>query len=169
MFTIDGITWDYPCSIERVAEMTPSEISGMLLDKSYFNDVIGTYMQYTIRMAVPLDNRDKYETIYEALTEPVEGHTFVLPYNYSTITIVGRVESISDVYVRLPNGGAYWKGIQFTVVANSPSKEMGLTETITRGRSPMPDSATVEVGDVYERTANGWVKRNYADADNISY
>jgi hypothetical protein len=38
MFVLDGMSWDIPCDIERIAEMKASEISGMLLDKSYFND-----------------------------------------------------------------------------------------------------------------------------------
>ena len=40
IWSIDGLEWNVPCQIERTSEMTPSEISGMLLDKSYFNDVV---------------------------------------------------------------------------------------------------------------------------------
>ena len=169
MFTIDGIEWPYPCDIERVAEVTASDISGMLLDRSYFNDVIGTYLQYTITIAVPLDHRDDYSVIYEALTNPVDGHSFIVPYNQGMLTITGRVASVSDVYVRLPGGGTYWKGTKFTLIGNHPSKQMSLGEVLARGRSPLPEVAEMAVGDMYTYTENGWVKTEFVDADEIYY
>jgi hypothetical protein len=169
VFTIDGIQWPYPCAIERVAELTASEISGMLLDRSYFNDVLGTYLQYTVTIAVPLNNRDIYSTIYEMLTAPVDGHTFTLPYNQGTLTLTGRITNVSDVYVRLPENGQYWKGTRFTVIGNHPSKQMSLGEMIVRGRAPMPEVASVDIGDLYVYTANGWQPAEYDNADNMEW
>lgn len=170
MFSIDGLTWDIPCDIERTAEISASEISGMMLDKSYFNDVLGTYMKYTIKLAVPMNMKNEYIQIYEAITKPVDGHIFVLPYNGSTIMIAARVESISDVYVRLPGGGVYWKGIRFTAVSNYPSKTMTLNEAITAGRAPLPDIATPQIGDSYTYTEYGWMPaEQYEDADDTAY
>lgn len=169
MFTVDGIEWEYPCDINRVAEITPSDISGMLMDKTYFNDVLGTYMRYTVKIAVPFTAQNDYIAIYEALTSPVDGHTFVLPYNSSTITITGRVANVNDVYVRMPNGGVYWKGISFEVVANGPSKTMSLSQVITRGRAPLPDAATPSEGDTYVWMNGEWSVTSYEDADDIAY
>lgn len=158
MFTIDGLTWDIPCTIERTAEMTPSEISGMMLDKSYFNDVLGTYMSYTISIAVPLNTRGLYTQIYEIITTPADAHVMTLPYNDDTITITARITDISDVYVRLENGENYWRGIRFTAVSNYPSKEMTLGEVIERGMTPYPPINEAQIGDAYQWTANGWVE-----------
>jgi len=169
MFSIDGLTWNYPCQIERTAEVKPSEISGMLLDASYFNDVIGTYMSYTVSIAIPLNDREAYSDIYEALTDPVDGHSFILPYDQGQLTITGRVESVTDSFVRLPNGGKYWKGTTFTVIANHPTKEMGLSGVIARGHSPLPEQAEVQRGDVYTYGASGWVKTVYINADDVYY
>lgn len=170
MFSIDGLTWDIPCDIERTAEITPSEISGLMLDKSYFNDVLGTYMKYTIKLAVPVNMKDEYAQIYEAITNPADGHTFVLPYNDSTIMITARVESISDVYVRLANGGVYWKGIRFSIIANHPTKTFTLGEMVVMGRAPLPTISDPQIGDSYTYTASGWVPSvQYEDADDIAY
>lgn len=169
MWSVDGLSWPYPCDIERVAEVTPSEISGMLLDRTYFNDVLGTYMKYSVKVVVPLDRRDEYAPIYELLSNPVGDHTFVLPYSNDTITVVGRVANVSDVYVRLPNNRTYWKGMSFEVVANHPSKQLSLGEAIARGRAPLPDIAEPAIGAIYEYTAYGWVPSEYQDADNIEY
>lgn len=170
MITIDGIVWPIPCKITREAEIKPSEISGLLLDKSYFNDVIGTYMTYTISIAVPMDMRDQYAAIYEILTDPVDGHTFILPYNGSTVTITGRVENVQDEYVRLAGGGVYWRGTQFTVIANHPTKYYSLSEALTRGRAPLPEVSVPHEGDTWHYTDGAWVYGSgYDDADEIYY
>ena len=85
MFSIDRYSWPWPCDVERVSEMKPSKISGLMLDKNYFNDVLGTYMSYTVSIAVPPERRDEYTPLYECLTDPSDGHVFTLPYNQGTI------------------------------------------------------------------------------------
>lgn len=169
MFSVDGVMWPWPCAIERISEMKPSEISGMMLDRSYFNDVLGTYLRYTIKLTVPPSARDTYSQVYEILTDPVDAHAFLVPYNQGTLSLVGRVDSISDVYVRLPGGGHYWKGIQFSVTANHPSKQYTLNQLLARGRSPLPELAEVPVGAVYVYTSTGWQPADYGDADATYY
>lgn len=170
MFTIDDIAWPWPCSIEREAEVRPSEISGMMLDKSWFNDVVGTYMQYTVSVAIPLNQRDALTALYEQLTEPVDGHVFVLPYNQTSITVTGRVEIVSDACVRLSNGGKFWRDLTFTITANHPTKAMGLYEAIMRGRSPVPEIMQPAEGDTYVWYSGRWSKSaSYPNADVIAY
>lgn len=170
MFTIDGLTWNVPCDITRVAEMTASDISGLMLDKSYFNDVIGTYMTYTIKIAVPLNMTDVYAGIYEAITNPVDGHVMRLPYNRDMITITARITDISDVYVRMSDGGVYWKGIQFTAISNYPTKAMTRGEMVVAGRAPLPPVSNPSEGDAYTYTSGGWVPSEVYDvADDIYY
>lgn len=158
MFSVDGLVWDIPCTIEREAEVKASDISGLMLDGLYFNDVLGTYMSYTVKLAVPNAKMDEYIAIYEALTAPVDRHAFVLPYNNTTIELTARVENVSDVYVRLPNGGTAWRGISFTIIANHPSKYMQLGEVLSVGIAPFPPISSPSIGDTYTYTADGWVK-----------
>lgn len=158
MITIDGVTYNAKVEITRQAEVTPSDISGLLLDKSYFNDVLGTYMEYEVRFSYPLYNRTTYAALYEVLTQPVDAHTFVLPYNKGTITLTARVESISDVCLELDNGRKYWRNCSFAIIANHPSKTMSLSNTITRGLTVLPEVTGPEVGDTYQWTGTEWEK-----------
>ena len=158
MFTVDGVQWSIPCDIKRVSEVRPSDISGLLLNKSYFNDVLGTYMQYEITLMPDPGSMADYYALYELLNSPVDGHTFVLPYNDSTVTLAARVSQVSDVYVRMPNGAVYWKGVSFTITANNPTKTMSLSNTITRGLTVLPEVTNPEVGDKYEWTGTTWQK-----------
>lgn len=168
MFTVDGIQWNIPCTIERVAEVKSSEISGMLLNKQYFNDVQGTWMKYTVTIAVPIGYMDQYSAIYEMLTAPVDGHTFVLPYNEDTITITARVEVVSDRWVKMQDGN-HWRQTKFTAFANHPSKTNDLGTVVATGLTPLPPDPEATVGDLYEYTQAGWVQRFYVDADEVYY
>lgn len=160
MWSIDGANWDVPCTIERTAEVTASEVSGMLLNKQYFNDVIGTFMQYTIAIAVPIGMEEDYKYIYEMLTEPVDAHVFVLPYNDEYITITGRVQRVSDKYYRNVDDGNGWRGTKFTVIANHPSKEMSLSQAIQRGLTPLPIVQHANAGDTYTYDSGAWAKQD---------
>lgn len=170
MFTIDGTRWPWPCSIERAAEVRSSEVSGLLMNRNYLNDVIGTYMQYTVSVAIPLNQRDRHTVLYEQLTEPVDGHVFVLPYNQTSVTVTGRVESVSDVYVRLANGGQYWKGLSFTVTANHPTKYKTWRTALNLGRAKVPEIAEHSEGDTWIWVNGGWdLAVEYRNADEIQY
>ena len=170
MFVIDGTEWSYPCDITRTSEVRPSEVSGMMLDGSYYNDVLGTFMAYTVKIVVPLNHKDAYSTLYEILNAPVEGHTFVLPYNQSVINVHGRVEGISDVYVRLPNGGLTWRGIQFDIIANHSTKALTASEIVSRGWDYAPDVRAHDVGDAWVWDHNRWeVYTNNQDVNNKLY
>lgn len=172
MISIDGHEWQVPCDITRMAEMTPSEISGMMLDRTYFNDVLGTYMSYDVTLAVPPKMAGAYSTLYETLTEPIDGHSFVMPHGQGTIEITGRVESVKDVWIYTVSHKQYWKGVTFTVIANHPSKQDTLEGVLTRGRSPLPEESAYPIGSVMELTSEGWIRyisSDYPNGDEVYY
>lgn len=160
MFTVDGLQWSIPCEIRRVSEVRASEISGWMLNGTYFNDVLGTYLRYTVKLVVPLNDRAAFNAIYEKITDPVGHHTFTFPYNQTTVTVTAKVEQIRDVFVRLPNGGQYWKGIEFDVMSVAPTKAPTLSGAIAYGLPPLPNDVAPETGDTYTYTENGWVAVN---------
>lgn len=169
MFTVDGMLWDLPCDIQRTAEMQSSEISGLLLNKEYFNDVIGTYLSYTITIVVPFGSENLYTKLYEVLTDPVDAHSFLLPYNRGNIAITGRVDNISDVYRRMPDNSVHWVGIQFNVISNTPTKTHTLGEAIQRGLSPMPDIGGAQVGILYTFDGSSWNEVDIPNYDIVEF
>lgn len=119
MFSVDGVEYNVFCDIERQAEIKASEVSGMLLNKRYFNDPLATYLTYTITMAVPVTEMENYAALYDVLIDPVASHRFVLPYNNTFIGFDARVETVSDRYFK-KGGTAVWRGTQFNVIVNDP-------------------------------------------------
>lgn len=170
MFTIDGITWQWPCKIIRTSEVKSSDISGMMMDKSWFNDVLGQYLSYDITIAPPIGAMDVYAQVYELINAPVDGHRFILPYNNGTVEVTARVGRVADECVRMPEGRVYWKGLRFTLTANHPTRTLTLGEAITRGRAPLPEAADPAEGDTYTWHDGAWEPaQTYADADEILY
>ena len=171
---IDDAQYNMVCGIERVANVTASEISGMLLDKTYFNDIIGTFMRYTITIAIPINEEANYASLYEILTDPVADHKIILPYNQTTIEILGRIESVSDSYVRQERRDGsiikIWRKTKFDIIANHPSKEMSLDEVLARGISPLPEVDKLDAGKIYMVNDEGeWVITSIVRADENYY
>jgi len=159
MFSIDGMEWNLPCKITRTAQLTASEVSGMMLDKRYFNDVIGTYMTYGVTVVVPLGKEDLYSAFYEKLVDPVSSHNFVLPYNQGTIQLTARVETVSDELYREVNGKKVWRRTSFTIIANYPSKTYTLSQVVARGVDQLPTISNPVDGATYRySSSSGWTR-----------
>lgn len=121
-FTIDNVEYKMPCSISRKATVKSSGNSGDLLDGTYYNDVLGTYMEYDITVAVPTGMEDTYSQLYEMLTDPVSEHIVTMPYNQTTITFTARVETVIDKLYREEGTTRIWRSTSFTVTASEPQK-----------------------------------------------
>lgn len=171
MLTIDGVEYDVKCRIVRTAELTASDISGLMLDRTYLNDVLGTYMVYEVEFTYPLYNQGLYGVLFDVLSTPVPYHSFVLPYNQDTIELTARVESVSDELVVMESGRRFWKDATFTIIANAPSKTMSLSDVIEHGMTPYPPDNTPQPGDTYAWSdVNGWEPvSSYEDADLIAF
>ena len=167
MFTVDGIEWTIPCDITRKSDVKASDISGMMLNGTYFWDDLGTYLSYEVKLVPNPGSMQEYYALFELLTAPNGVHTFILPYNGETVTLTAHVTAPQDVYVRMPNGAVYWKGCQFSLTSIAPTKEETLGEVIARGLPVLPDVSSPEEGDAYEWDGTGWVALE--DADGIAF
>lgn len=124
---VDGYVYDVIVNVTRVATVTPSEISGMMMDKTYYNDVIATYFQYDVQVVVPIGSERDYFNLYDVLVDPVSEHLFQFPFNDYVTNIYGRVESVSDTFYKYDpvNDTNIWRNISFSVIANRPSLDNG--------------------------------------------
>ena len=168
-FSVDGVVWPVECKIARTSAVRSSDISGWMMDGSYFNDVDGQYLSYDVELVCPYDKRGEYAQLYEVLTAPVDGHSFVMPYNEGAITLTARVESIGDLRYPTPDGGSYWAGVKFSIAANGPTKYEELGEVIARGHAAMPDLDDGTEGDTWIYTNFQWVRGHYNSADDVYY
>ena len=167
MLTVDGLTWNVKAKIKRSAAIEESEISGLLANREYFSDVYGTYMNYRVELSTPYRMIEDYNKLYEVLTNPVGGHTIVIPYGSGNVTINGRIKLVDDTHLTVQDG-SYWLESSFDIYSNLPTKQMSLEDSIIyRGFSDLPDESDASPGEAYIYTENGW--QALEDADNDYY
>lgn len=117
MIGIDGTYYYFPCDISRKVRITSSDVSGMLMDRTEYNDALATYIDYTLKVAIPIDKMNEYTTFFEQLASPVDSHTFDLPYNQTYLNFKGKIDSLSDVYFRKVNGVQVWRSVTINIKA----------------------------------------------------
>lgn len=155
-FSVDGIIWTLPCDIKRSVRVEESDLSGQMISGAMSRDVIGTYFDYDVALVPNPQDMESYYEMFNKLSEPVGGHVFIFPFNGNTIQLNSKVESLKDVYVILPGGGVYWKGIRFSAVSNAPTYVDDGESVTTYGIAPMPDIQDPMIGDTYTYTSDGW-------------
>ena len=70
MLTIDGVVYDVKVDVRRTAEMTASDISGLMMDKSYFNDVLGTYICTDVALTNNANSKKSFNQFDFELEKP---------------------------------------------------------------------------------------------------
>lgn len=169
IWSVDGLEWNIPCQIKRVAEVAQSSISGLMMNKTYFNDVIGTYLKYDVAIAVPRGYEEEYSRLYEVLTDPEPYHDFTMPYNEQTVTFRGRVESMTDEWSYTDSNGNWWKGIRFTAIGSVPQKVKDGSTIVNYGLTPFPDEESAVVGTYWYLASTGWEELDIEDGDDTYY
>lgn len=102
-----------------------SDISGSLLNKTYFSDVEGTWLTYEVRIPVKWGEEAAYDALYEVLTNAVGEHSFIMPYAQGTVSFTGRIKQIKDKPYKGCNGSTYWLADTFQFISNTPYKTPG--------------------------------------------
>lgn len=167
MLNIDGVSFDLKLEVTRTARMLSSEISGRMMDATWFNDVYGTYYDYDFVLRYPLKDQAKYAALYEMLTVPVAGHAFVFPYNNLMLEVTARIEEVPDEYVEKDDRRTWWRALGFTAKANTPTKEVDLGAVISNGLPATPEGMPAQEGDTYRYTGGAWVPVSYVNGDEI--
>ena len=121
---IDGV--DYSdvtvASVSRKATVKDSKLSGEMFDGSYHRDIVGTYIDYDLKIVCKVNDGDSYTQIYELLTSPVASHEVTLPYNNSTITFRAYIQTVGDDLFHYDENGALWRNLTCTFKAVAPQK-----------------------------------------------
>lgn len=123
-FYVDGTPYTLPCTIIRKTEKRIGDNAGYLMNKHFHNDVLGTYITYTVTLAVPRGKESEYSNLYTFLAMPHGEYTFQMPYNQSFITFNGKVDNISDrLRAQIDDNGTavnIWTEISLDITSTDP-------------------------------------------------
>jgi len=123
VISIDGSTFDVPVlNIKRSADVL-DKYAERTIDGKLHREIIGVYYNYQVAFGRTLVVAD-YHDLWDALTEPVEFHTIIIPDEDGNRTFQAYITGVSDEFVKVLDDDAtrYMKSLVCKFIAQSPSR-----------------------------------------------
>jgi hypothetical protein len=121
--SIDGSTFNVPVlSMRRKAEFL-YKYAERTVDGVLHSELIGVYFNYEITFGRTLTVSD-YADLWDALTDPTEEHTVILPDEDGQHTFDAYFSNVKDEFVRVETDGVtrYMKGLTVNMIAIEPAR-----------------------------------------------
>mgnify|MGYP000020309919 CR=1 FL=1 len=111
--------------LERSFEISDTDATGRTKDWKMHRDVVGTFYNYTIKLAVQRMDWNSYNRFYEAISAPVASHTLTVPYNAETLTFQAYCTKGKDklIYKSKKNGQQLWDDLSVNFIAMEPQRK----------------------------------------------
>ena len=123
VFKLDGI--DYNVSVvglDRNFEVADTDATGRTADWKMHRDVVGTFYNYTLKIAVKNGDYDSYNRFYSSISSPDVSHDLVVPWNSETLRFAAYVTKGKDKLVLIKNGIQRWDGLSINFIAMEPQR-----------------------------------------------
>lgn len=122
-FTVDNVQYNaLVTSLNRSARIKESKLSGDVKSGRHFRDLVGTYYDYDMEIATDRLSQAEYDSLYEALTAPVESHVVILPYGRTTLQFDAYIQSVDDSYIADNGTDRLWGNLSVKFYAIKPQR-----------------------------------------------
>ena len=122
-FTVDNVQYNaLVTSLNRSARIKDSKLSGDVKSGRHFRDLVGTYDDYDMEIATDRLSQAEYDSLYEALTAPVESHVVILPYGRTTLQFDAYIQSVGDSYIADNGTDRLWGNLSVKFYAIKPQR-----------------------------------------------
>ena len=122
-FTVDNVQYNaLVTSLNRSARIKESKLSGDVKSGRHFRDLVGTYYDYDMEIATDRLSQAEYDSLYEALTAPVESHVVILPYGRTTLQFDAYIQSVGDSYSADNGTDRLWGNLSVKFYAIKPQR-----------------------------------------------
>ena len=122
LFTIDGKEFNIPVvSLKREAPVL-DKYATRTEDGGLQREIIGVYYNYNLTFPRLNLNCEEYAKLWDAITAPVEFHTFTVPGSDGDYTFKGYITTTGDTLVKAKNGKYYWGGLSIKFIAKDPAR-----------------------------------------------
>lgn len=120
-FVMDGVAYNVIVKeLTRKFSVLDTNKTGRTQDGSMYRDPIGTFYNYALVIDGKLSDRDAYDALWDALSQPVKSHVCVFPYNQTTLSQRMYVTSGEQKINLLHECGADWGQITVNFIAMEP-------------------------------------------------
>lgn len=123
---LDGKAYDVDIlELKRKFVVMDTKNSGRVADYSMHRDIIGTFYNYTLKIAPLRGNMASYNSFYEAISDPAyASHSLQLPFGEKTLTFQAYVTQGEDG-LKIRNGRKFWgagDGLSVNFIAMEPQR-----------------------------------------------
>lgn len=125
IFLLDGKAYHLNVmELKRRFAVTDTGNSGRVTSYDMFRDIIGTFYNYSLKVAPYTDDADEYDAFYDAVSDPfMESHTMTFPYGQEMLTFQAYVTQGEDLLQVKGNKNIWGKdGLSLEFVASSPQR-----------------------------------------------
>lgn len=120
-FLMDGIAYNVCVSkMTRKFSVLDTDKTGRTQDGEMFRDIVGTFYNYSMTVEQLGSDTDSFDAFWEAISQPVESHVCVFPYNQSTMTQRMYVTSGEQDLLRKTPEKSNWGSVTVSYIATSP-------------------------------------------------
>lgn len=123
VFRLDNIDYNIQVmSLKRKFEVADGDSSGRLQNWKMYRDVVGTFYNYTLKVALKDYDVESYDNFYQAISSPIESHVLEIPYGQGILTFDAYVTKGEDDLV---NKGVnnIWDGLTINFIAMEPQRK----------------------------------------------
>lgn len=118
---MDGIAYNVRVSkMTRKFSVQDSDKTGRTQDGEMYRDIVGTFYNYSMTVEQMDDDVDSFDNFWESISQPVESHVCVFPYNQSTMTQRMYITSGEQELVKKTPEKTQWGEISISYIAMSP-------------------------------------------------
>lgn len=115
--TLDGTNYNVRIvygSIKRMFELVEGVNAGSNIEGGVIRDILGTGYIYTMQIEQNGNDYSAYNNFYEAISTPINSHSFVAPYGDTTLTFNACVYAGEDTDNGFVGGHRKWSGLTIT-------------------------------------------------------
>lgn len=120
-FLMDGIAYNVRVSkMTRKFSIQDTDETGRTQDGEMYRDIVGTFYNYAMTVEQKDGDADSFDSFWEAISQPVESHVCVFPYNQSVLTQRMYITSGEQELVSRTPSRTKWGEISISYIAMSP-------------------------------------------------
>lgn len=120
-FMMDGIAYNVRVSnLTRKFSVQDTDRTGRTQDGEMYRDIIGTFYNYSMTVEQMDGDTEAFDQFWEAISQPVESHVCVFPYNQVTMTQRMYVTSGEQSVISRKSTRTHWGEMEVSFIAMSP-------------------------------------------------
>lgn len=120
-FLMDGIAYNIRVSkMTRKFSVQDTDRTGRTQDGEMYRDIVGTFYNYSMVVEQKDADTESFDQFWEAISQPVESHVCVFPYNQSIMTQRMYITSGEQELISRTPSRTKWGEISISYIAMSP-------------------------------------------------